>query len=92
MLSPVVFDVILAGIAAEFGVLAWLLRRVGRGRWIPPVFWFLLSGALLMLAVRGALAEAELAAIAIPLIVSLLTHVACLWTAWRAALLTNPSG
>lgn len=90
MLSPIAFDVILAGIAAEFGVLAWLLRGKGQRRWILPLFWFLLSGALLMLAVRGALAGTGLASIAAPLIVSLLTHVACLWTASRAMRAPGP--
>jgi len=77
------FDLVLAGVAAEFALLAFLLARSGNRAWAWPLFWFLASGGLLMAAVRGALSGLPHAVIGGVLFVSLLTHLACLWTAWK---------
>lgn len=77
------FDLVLAGVAAEFGLLAFLLARSGHRPWAWPLFWFLVSGGLLMAAVRSALSGVPHVVIAGVLFASLLTHVACLWTAWK---------
>ncbi len=83
MLAPWMFDLVIAGVAAEFLGLAFLLARAGQKPWAWPLFWFLVSGALLMAAVRSAIAGLPHPVIGGVLIVSLLTHVACLGSAWR---------
>ncbi|MFN7164302.1 MAG: hypothetical protein ACK4P2_05730 [Hyphomonas sp.] len=82
-LEPWMFDLVLIGVAAEFALLALLLARSGHRAWAWPLLWFLVSGALLMAAVRGAVAGVPDAVVGGVLFVSLLTHAACLWTAWR---------
>jgi hypothetical protein len=82
-LEPWMFDLVLIGVAAEFALLAFLLARSGHRPWAWPLMWFLISGGLLMAAVRSAIAEALDMVVAGVLLVSLLTHLACLWTAWR---------
>jgi hypothetical protein len=82
-LEPWMFDLVLVGVAAEFALLAFLLARSGHRPWAWPLMWFLISGALLMAAVRSVVAEAPDMVVAGVLLVSLLTHLACLWTAWR---------
>ena len=77
------FDVVLAGVAAEFALLAFLLARRGHRAWAWPLFWFLVSGGLLMAAVRSAVNGLPHPVIGGVLFVSLLTHLACLWTAWK---------
>lgn len=82
MLEPWMFDLVLVGVAAEFALLALLLARAGHARWIWPLGWFLVSGGLLMAAVRSAVSDVPHPVIAGVLVVSLLTHAACLWSAW----------
>jgi hypothetical protein len=82
-LKPWMFDVVLIGVAAEFLLLAFLLARNRHRAWVWPVFWFLLSGALLMTATRSALSGVSDAMIGAILFVSLLTHLACLRSAWQ---------
>lgn len=82
-LEPWMFDLVLVAVAAEFALLAFLLARSGHPPWAWPLLWFLISGALLMAAVRSVVAEAPDMVVASVLLVSLLTHLACLWTAWR---------
>jgi hypothetical protein len=77
------FDLVLIGVAGEFGLLAFLLARSGHRPWAWPLMWFLISGALLMAAVRSVVAEAPDMVVAGVLLVSLLTHAACLRSAWR---------
>jgi hypothetical protein len=77
------FDLVLLGVTAE-GVLIWsLLRRTRHKAWTGPVVWFLVSGGLLMAAVRGTVSGLPHAAIAGILFASLVTHLACLYSAWR---------
>lgn len=77
------FDMVLAGVAAEFAFLTFLLGRIGHRAWAWPLFWFLVSGGLLMAAVRSALSGLPHMVIGGVLFISLLTHIACLWTAWK---------
>ncbi len=85
-LAPWMFWAVCAGLTAEFAVLAIALRRAGLGRWTAPLFWFLLSGALLI-ASAGLLAagagEDRQIAVAGLLLGSLVTHVLTLVSAWR---------
>ena len=82
-LEPWMFDLVLLGVAAEFALLAALLARKGHRPWAVPLFWFLVSGALLRAAVRFAIADADDRLTGSLLMISLLTHLACLWSAWR---------
>lgn len=82
-IAPWMLDLVLIGIAAEFALIAYLLVRSGYRPWAGPVLWFLISGALLMWAVRLALAGDGHPLIGAALALSLVTHLACLWTAWR---------
>jgi hypothetical protein len=82
-LEPWMFDLVLIGVAGEFALLALLLARRGHRPWAWPLMWFLISGALLMAAVRSALSEAPDGMVGGVLFASLLTHGACLWSAWR---------
>jgi hypothetical protein len=82
-LEPWMFDIVLLGIAAEALILSIGLRRAKAERWAAPLIWFLMSGALLMASVRCAIASVPHELIAGLLLLSLLTHLACLWSAWR---------
>lgn len=86
-LSPGLIDLILALIALEgIALSVWLARR-GAGALIGPVICFLLSGAALMVALRGAVAGWGMLLIQAALLASLILHLACLalgWRAWRA--------
>lgn len=82
-LKPWMFDVVLIGVAAEFLLLTFLLARNSHRAWVWPLFWFLMSGALLMTATRSALSGVSDVLIGAILFVSLLTHLACLWSAWQ---------
>ncbi len=83
ILKAWMFDLVLAGVAAEFALLTFLLVRSGQRAWAWPLFWFLVSGGLLMAAVRSALDGMPHMVIGGVLFISLLTHLACLWTAWK---------
>ncbi len=82
-LEPWMFDLVLLGVAIEFVGVAYLLARSGQKPWAWPLMWFLISGALLMAAVRSAISEAPDVVVGGVLFVSLVTHLACLWSAWR---------
>lgn len=82
-LHPWMLDLVLVAVAAEFGLLAVWLARAGHRPWIWPLSWFLISGALLMAAVRSVVAEAPDLLVAGVLFLSLLTHAACLWSGWK---------
>lgn len=81
-LSPWMLDAVSVGIILEFLLLAYLLQRLGAARWILPLFWFLLSGLLLMQSVRAALADSPLEILASLLVASLFTHLAFLRSGW----------
>ncbi|MFN4225892.1 MAG: hypothetical protein ACK4HR_06200 [Hyphomonas sp.] len=82
LLERWMFDLVILGIAAEGLLIRGLLRRSGAGAWARPALWFLVSGALLMLAVRSAITGAAHSVISGLLAASLVTHLACLRTAW----------
>ncbi|MFN7056303.1 hypothetical protein [Hyphomonas sp.] len=83
MLAPWMLDLVMLGVAAEFAALAWILYRLRRGRWIAPLGWFLLSGALLIGALRLSLSGAAGEVIALPLAASLVTHILMLRAVWK---------
>lgn len=82
-LEPWMFDLVLIAVAGEFALLGLMLARRGHRLWAWPLMWFLISGALLMAAVRSALSEAPDEMVGGMLFASLLTHTACLWSAWQ---------
>lgn len=76
-------DVILALMIVEGVLLLWLwrARRIG----LPPgeLATTILSGACLLLALRGALTGAGALAVVAPLILALAAHLCDLWMRWR---------
>jgi hypothetical protein len=70
-------------IVLEAGLL-WWLWRCGRNA-LAPREWLgnLVSGAMLMLAVRAALLDQSWQMVAGWLLLALLAHVADLWSRWR---------
>lgn len=83
MIAPWMIDLIIAGMAAEFILIAAGLAYAGQRAWIGPVVWFLASGALLLLAVRFALAGQESAYIGTALIAAFATHILLLVAVWH---------
>ncbi len=83
-LTPRMLDGILVGVAVEFVALGAVLVRASATRWIAPLFLFLTSGALLLAALRGALAGAEELWLSAALLASGLAHAGALWTVYRA--------
>lgn len=83
MISPWMIDLVIAGIAFELVVLVILLRQRHQSRWSIPLFWFLLSGALLMVAIRLAVSGEAATGLAAALIASFVTHALFLVTAWQ---------
>jgi hypothetical protein len=82
IITPSLIDVIILAVGGEFLIIALLLRRAGMVDWILPAFWFLASGALLMTALRLALAGSESGMIALPLLGSLFTHLFLIFSVW----------
>jgi hypothetical protein len=82
MLAPWMLDLVMLAVAAEFAGLAWLLYRLRRARWIAPLGWFLLSGALLIGALRLSLSGAPGELTALPLAASFFTHGLMLRAVW----------
>lgn len=82
-ITPGLIDLVILAVGGEFLLIAWLLRRAGAQAWIAPAFWFLASGALLMGALRLAIAGSGGGLIALPLLGSLVTHLLTLNSAWR---------
>jgi len=77
-------DAILAAVAIEFLALAYLLRRAARGFLIAPLFFFLASGAALMVALRFSLDGAQAPLIAIPMLAALFLHATFLALSYRS--------
>ena len=74
-------DWILAGMGVEFFVLrAWLIAR-GEGAWTVPLFFFLLSGVLLMLSLRFVLSGSPAPWLEVILGLSCVTHLLFLFRA-----------
>ena len=78
-----IVDLILALVAVELVLLAAIHRRTGRGVAPGALLPTLLSGALLLLALRCALAGAEWPWIGACLLGALLAHGADLRQRWR---------
>lgn len=78
-----VVDLILGLMVLEGAVLALHRRRTGRGVPIGGLIAFLLAGACLLLALRGALVGAWWGWIALPLAGALVAHLADLRLRWR---------
>lgn len=85
-LDPLLLDAILMLIVIEFlGLSAWLSRRDAK-HLIAPLACFLLSGALLITALRLSLPESGGVPLLILVLLSLSfpAHIAALWLGWRA--------
>ena len=84
-LSPHLIDGILVLIGVEVLVLSLWLRRANASRLVPALICFLVSGALLMLALRVSLTGPDQGAVTLACItLSLPVHLAALILAWRA--------
>jgi hypothetical protein len=77
-----IVDLILALTAAEAAFVVLYHRRTGRGPKPAAFLGTLLSGACLLLALRGALAEAWWGWIALWLLAALVAHVSDLRRRW----------
>jgi hypothetical protein len=80
-----IIDLILVMILVEGLVLALIHYRTGRGLAPQELIGFLLSGALLLLALRAALVGAWWGWMGLALAGSLVTHLADLAWRWRRA-------
>ncbi len=76
-------DAILVGVVLEFLAIAWFLRRKGRSFLVTPIFFFLASGAALMVALRFSLDGAQQSLIALPMLAALFLHATFLVVAVR---------
>lgn len=89
---------VVALMLVEAAVLLWWRRRTGGGLPASGVLCVLASGIFLMLAVRAALTEAGIGAVALWLLAALAAHVADLVARWqrpsrgRAPRAATPSG
>ena len=82
--GPTLIDLVLGLIVVEFALITiWLARR-GRLRFLPAVGCFLLSGALVMAALRVSLPETGSSPL-IPALIALSfpVHIAALVLTWR---------
>ncbi len=85
LITPQTLNVAFAMIAGEALFGTWLLNRFRRPQLILPLLLFLISGALLMLGLRLALATPDSAQlIGLCLTGALITHIACLAALWQA--------
>jgi hypothetical protein len=89
--SGKIIDLILLMVAAEAAWLAWLARRGGRASLFADVAPTLVSGALLLLTVRAALAGAWWGWIASLLTLALLSHGVDLLLRWHKADRVDPN-
>jgi len=81
--SGLVADLILALMLVEGFVMVLYRRRTGRGLATADLFWGLLAGAGLVLAVRGALVGAEWYWLASALLLSLVGHAVDFYRRFR---------
>ncbi|MGB5833498.1 MAG: hypothetical protein WBG92_16085 [Thiohalocapsa sp.] len=78
-----IIDLILLLVAVEAVLLAWLSRHYGREQLFADIAPTLVSGALLLLTVRAALADVWWGWIALILALALMSHLADLALRWR---------
>lgn len=79
-------DIIIALVLIEGVALVALRSIIGRGPGRLDIICNLAAGLALMMALREALAEKGVAAIALWLTLSLVAHLLDLWLRWRSAL------
>ena len=82
-LSPSLVDLILGAVAIEFVLLWALLVRARATRFVWPLFLFLVSGALLLAAIRFSLSSMDALWASGALLGALMTHAALLYWAAR---------
>ncbi|MEM8772435.1 MAG: hypothetical protein AAGD92_12355 [Pseudomonadota bacterium] len=80
-IAPWMIDAILLLIVAEFFYLRSWLVKMNAKRFVTPLFLFLLSGGLLMFAIRLALSNANMVLISLDLLLAFICHIATLLTA-----------
>ncbi|MEM9840487.1 MAG: hypothetical protein AAF830_15210 [Pseudomonadota bacterium] len=78
MIPPFVIDLIILGVAVEALILHRWLRNANLSPLIPPAMLFLTSGALLMLAFRGAISGWPAPVLSMLLLLGGVLHVFCL--------------
>jgi hypothetical protein len=89
LLGPGAIDAIIALVVVE-GLAMLALRVFGRGTSVPPFAANLLSGAFLLLALRGALGGDSPATIGICLSAALIAHVADQLGRWDRSARSSP--
>ena len=72
-------------ILGEYLILARWLGARGRNDLIAPLAWFLASGFFLFSAIFLSLTDRPNWSVYVPLAGALVSHLACLWTAWKVA-------
>lgn len=82
-ITPAVIDVILLGVLAEWLMLRRSLAAGPARDWRKPLAFYLGSGAMLLLAVRFALAGPDRRFVALALSASFVLHVASLGAMWK---------
>ena len=78
-----IIDLVLLGVAIEAALLVWYRRHTGRGPRVRDLLPTLLSGVLLLLALRAALTQSWWGWVAAPLALALVVHVFDLSRHWR---------
>ena len=86
-----IIDLILLLVVAEAALLAWLGPRAGRESLFTGIAPTLVSGALLLLAVRAALSGLWWGWVALILTLALISHGIDLALRWRKAGRTDPN-
>ncbi len=84
--SGSIVDMVIALVLIEGVALVALRSIIGRGPGRLDIICNLAAGLALMMALRDALAEKSMAAIALWLTLSLVAHLLDLWLRWRSAL------
>lgn len=72
-------------IFGEYLILERWLKAKARADLLRPLAWFLASGFFLFSAIFLALTDRPAWSVYIPLGGALFSHLACLWTGWKAA-------
>jgi len=85
-----IIDLILLGVVMEAALLVWYRQHRGRGPRLRDLFPTLLSGVLLLLALRAALTGSWWGWVAAPLALALPVHVFDLSRHWRASPVDAP--
>ncbi len=77
-LYPWIIDAILIGVVLEFLIIRFLLIRANAKLYIRPVFFFLLSGGFLLVAMRFSMSDASVSMTSFALFFAFVSHLGTL--------------